>query len=274
MSEERAKVRTKRPRFVLGIALVVAAAAMFVAVPLATAVSGALPVATAKSNTVTATCSGDPSLSFSATTKPAHSTEVLAITWTAVNDEDSGYAGYWAMDTYSTTLTVWLLHQPAAGERYYYVQTFTGNFVVPQGGISPGATDGTPNMVTEPASGYGAIAGMWYGYISNNENFTPGMLSTRGTLGTLNYSGTMSDVLQGTYSSQTGDANSFNWESAYFTPGAPSDFTFGDGGDGWGFEYNLNSMFTGSSSVNQWCDFGTSTSGYGDIVTQAGTTPP
>lgn len=254
---------------VLGVGLIVAAAAMFAAVPLVQAAANG----GAASGDPAANCSGDPSLDLSASA-PSHATKLMEVTWRAVNDEDSGFSGYWALDTYTVTLTVWLLHSPPAGQLYFFIATFSsGDFIVPVGGVSPGETGTTPNAVPEPASGYGTLAGMEFGYVANTEGFSPGGNPTSGSLGTLNYGGSMSDVLLGTYGNgQTGDSDAFNWYAAYFSPGAPADLTFGDGGNGWGFTYNLNSAFTGTSSVNQWCNFGTGD--FGDIVTQAGSVPP
>ena len=261
----------RRPKLALGVGLIIAAAAVFAAIPIVEAATNSTIVL---ARTPSVGCTGDPSLDFSANIHPSHSSKVMTLTWNVVNDEDSGFAGYWAMDTYTVSLTIWLLHDPPAGQLYYWVASFTsGSFIVPVGGVSPGETGSTPNAVSEPASGYGTLSGLEFGYIANTESFAPGTNPTSGSLGTLNYSGSMSDVLLGTYGNgQTGDANAFNWYTAYFSPGSAGDFSFGDGGNGWGFTYNLNSAFTGATSVNQWCDFGAGN--YGDIVTQGGVAPP
>lgn len=296
--------RKRRMRFALGIGLICVAAAMFAAVPLLQAAgvhsTGASlsPQTRAAARAASATCTGDSSLTFTAGAPPSSEKPVrlLSITWTAVNDEDNGFAGFWALDTYTVVLTVWLLKSPPAassavpsGALYYFLATFSGNFIVPQGGVSPGGSIvgvlTGPNAVPEPASGYGTLAAMEFGYITNAEGFAPGVNPVTGSLGTLNYSGTMSDVLKGTLSNgQVGDANAFDWYTTYFSPADPylTNFFFGSANGqgletGWGFTYVLNKAFTGSTSADQWCNFGDDLAGdtsYGDIVTQAGTTPP
>jgi len=122
---------------------------------------------------------------------------VLSLTWKAVNDEDSGFAGYWALDTYTTTLNVWHLNKGVYKGDYYWEQTFSGVFQVPQGANSPGETGVTPNNVSEPASGYGTFLGGEEGFITPSETFTAGSHPVHGNLGTINYNGTVADLLKG-----------------------------------------------------------------------------
>jgi hypothetical protein len=217
-------------------------------------------------------CAGDGALVLKVAGPPAgsHPTHKdLALTWYTVDDEDSGFAGYWAMDTYSNTLDVWELSNGS----FYWEHTYKGVFEVPQGAVSPGETGTTPNAVPEPAPGYGTFEGGDYGYIASTERFTPGSSATTGNLGTLNYGGTTSDILLGTYGAgQVGDAAPFNWYTAYFTPGSGADFYYGDSGNAWGFVYALNNAFAtnpagSSDSSNLWCNFGAGD--FGDIVTAA-----
>ena len=254
----------KGRRYLWGIALIVGAAAMFAAVPVTAAMANQTPATAARTMTYAATCSGNTSLNIGATspakdTKPA---KILSITWTAVDDEDSGFAGYWAMDTYTSSVTVWLIKTGPQAGSYFAVQTFSGSFQVPQGAMSP------ENAVSELAPGYGTLSGLIFGYISSSESFHPGSNPVSGNLGDINYGGTTSDILLGTYGNgQTGDASEYNWYTTYFSPASGTDFPYS-----WGFTYNLNSAFQtnqngGSTSVNQWCDFDGGS--YGDIVTAA-----
>ena len=240
----------KRPKFVLGIALIVAAVGMFVAVPISQAASEHAAVATSDPSY---TCGGDTSLtiSFSNPPKDYDAAKVISVSWKVVNDEDSGYYGYWAMDTYKDTLNVWFLKAgPYAGE-YYYTDVASGNFQTPQGATSPGTG------VTENAPGYGTLSGAVYGFVTATA-FSPGGNPTSGNLGVLNYNGTTADILANNDTNQLNSGLGFYWwVTTYFTSGATT-------GGSFGFVYNLNGAFEGASSINQWCDFGAGS--YGDIV--------
>jgi len=229
---------------------------MFAAVPAAMAVSS--HAAPAASSATTVSCSVNSATYTVSNSPPSGFTKkVLSLSWRAVDDEDSGFFGYWAMDTYNVGLTVW---ENSTGY-YYAIQTFSGDFAVPQGALSPGS--GTP----EPASGYGTLTGVINGTITNAETFHKGTLATSGNLGDINYGGTTSDILLGSYSNgQTGDSSSYNWYTTYFTPADPSNANFAYG---WAFTYVLNSMFTSNAhgsttSMNTWCNWPSSS---GDILT-------
>jgi len=226
-------------------------------------------------------CSGDPTLTL-AVAAPAGNLGphlVLHVTWKAVNDEDSGFAGYWAMDTYTSTVWVWQLRHPltvgAVTYDYYWAHTYTGLFQVPQGALSPGETGTTPNAVTEPAPGYGTMVGGDWGYITSAETFTPGTHPITGSLGMMNYGGTTADLLLGTYGhGQVGATTPYSWYATYFAPADPSalNLIYGEGGNAWGFVYTLNNAFFATphgpaTSTEQWCNFGAGN--HGDIVTTA-----
>jgi hypothetical protein len=217
------------------------------------------------------TCPGDKILTVSLTNPPTsyHATIAMSLTWKVVNDEDRGFAGYWAMDTNVSLLHVWFLKAGPFAGLYYALETYKGNFQVPQGALSPGVTGTTPNAIPEPAPGYGTLVGGWAGFVNpDGGTFNAAGLQTFGNLGTMNYGGTTSDLLLTT--GQTGDATPFDWVTAYF--GASASSYFGDSGYAWGWVYTLNSLFQtnpagSTTSVNQWCIFGTGN--YGDIVTAA-----
>jgi len=212
------------------------------------------------------TCPGEKTLKLgSSNSMPAkyHPVLVLSLTWKVVNDEDSGWAGYWAMDSYVTVLKVWQLTAGSLAGLYVVEKTYKGYFQVPQGARSPGVTGTTPNAVPEPAPGYGTMVGEYGALINiNGGTFNAGGLPTSGNLGTMNYGGTTSDILLAT--GQTGSPTPYDWVTAYF--GASALFTYaGTGGTAWGWVYTLNSFFQSPTSVNVWCNFGTGN--YGDIVT-------
>jgi hypothetical protein len=213
------------------------------------------------------TCSTDKPLSVALTGPPASYHRImtaLALSWKVVNDEASGSAGYWAMDSYFAELQVWLVKLAPDVGGYYALETFNGNFQVPQGALSPGRTGTTPNAVPEPASGYGTMVGGYAGFITPTPGISyswPG-LPNFAYLGTLNYGGTTSDLLLG--SGQVGDTTPYTWLTVYF--GASATF-FGNSGTAWGWVYTLNKFFQSPPSVNQWCNL--DTGAYGDIVTAA-----
>lgn len=257
---------------------VVGAAALAAVVVGIFAVTG---LGSAFSNLVSHNAAGDPSykcgkldtsltLAVSGPPGSDHAKKVLTISWLVVNDEDSGFAGYWALDTYTVSLGVWSVGAGTYKGGYYFEVNYKGIFQVPQGAKSPGETGTTPNAVTELAAGYGTLAGGEWGYITSAETFEPST-PLAGSLGTYNYGGTTSDLLLGTYGNgQVGDASEFNWYTAEFSPADPSNanFAFGDGGNAWGFVYTLNPLFTApSGSINEWCNFGAGDAG--DIVTAA-----
>jgi hypothetical protein len=185
-------------------------------------------------------------------------TKILDITYTAQNDEDSGITtsatagGYWAIDHFDEHLIVWKLTDGS----FYALKTYDGVFVVPTGGTNPG--NGTK---TQTESSFGSVHG---GYVATfTGTFTPGTNPTRGNIGTFNYDGTMSDILQKIYSSQTGAPNAYDWTTVYFS-GLGSSFNESH----WGWSYKLDSEFQSNTSVNQWCNYNSVDGGNsGDILT-------
>lgn len=194
---------------------------------------------------------------------------VLSVDWRVVNDEDGGSAGFWALDTYTIWVSLWLLTAGPYAHDYFWTQTESGIFQTFQGALSPN------HAVVEPASGYGTmVMGAW-GFVNNTtvEQFNPNSLPTYGNLGTKNYGGSTNSTLAGTYS-VPGDTSMWFWYTAYFTPGYETDYTVGSNGGAWGYVYNLNSAFwtnpySSTPSTDEYCIFGVGQSfvQFGDIVT-------
>ncbi len=250
MSEKRQARRTKG-RFAAAGAIVAVAVAMFALAGLTNAIT---PNALA-AHDPSVTCKGNHALSFSYGV-PAGAHRVLHLTWNVVNDEDSGFAGYWAMDSYKTVVTVWKLPDGS----YFVSKTYKGYFQVPQGALSPNGG------VSEPAAGFGTMKGGYFATIANTETFSPGSNPTNANLGTMSYGGTTSDILLGTYGNgQVGPTSPYDWYGTYFAPATGGDFTYGNSGNGWGWDYSLNSYFENSTTSGEWCNFGTSS--WGDVVT-------
>jgi hypothetical protein len=210
--------------------------------------------AAAASNASTSKIGTCPSQAFLSTSNvPSGSAKILRIHWTVKNDEDSGFDGYWALDHYSSTLTVWYVRSTNS---YYGIQTFSGVFVSPEGAVSPGSTTNPGNIESE--SIFGTLTG---GIVFT---FTGAFLGgPQGNLGTMNYGGTVSDVLLGYYSNgQKGDSSAYNPILAYFSGGT----TTNPAEPHWGFAYELNPIFHESNSLNQWCNYNTADGGSsGDI---------
>ncbi|GEM_PF-1944976 len=180
---------------------------------------------------------------------------VLNVSWIGKNDEDSGLYGYWALDHFTENLKVWSLPNGT----YYAEKAYDGVFITPQGAVSPGSTSGPPTGLVENVTSYGKISGGYVGTFSGT--FEPGTQRTYGFIGTFDYGGTLHDVLLQSYGNgQVGDRHAYDWESAYFTGG--SQLNEGH----WGWSYELDPIFQGSSSVNQWCNYNTADGGNsGDI---------
>lgn len=238
-----------------------AAVAIFVAIPLSQAAVSTSPPGAYATQSVTCGLLSGSAETLSVSGAPSGSAkEVLAISWRAVDDEDSGLFGYWALDTYNSAVSVW----EYSNGSYFAIQTFSGVFEVPQGALSP------QSGVSEPASGYGTLAGVIFGWITSSEVFHKGTNVAKGNLGDLNYGGTTQDLLNQTYQYQVGDASAYNWYTTYFLPADPGNTYFSYS---WGFTYVLNSLFTtnahgSSTSTNTWCNW--ETADVGDIVTASG----
>lgn len=130
---------------------------------------------------------------------PAGSKLVLNINYKVVADEDSGLAGYWALDNYNKQVQVW--QSSTDSSQFYVVARYTGNWNTFAGVPSPG------NTGTASKDASGTDEG---GYVATftATSCTP----TFGNIGTFNYGGTKADVLLGTYGAgQTGPSTPFDW---------------------------------------------------------------
>lgn len=182
--------------------------------------------------------------------------QILNISWIVKNDEDSGLAGYWAMDYFKTNLKVWVLPNGT----FYAEKTYHGAFVTPQGAISPNSTSGPPSGHVQNFTSFGGIVG---GYVATfSGTFSPGSHPTTGAIGSFDYGGTIKDVLLQTYGNgQTGDSpNAYDWTGTYFTGVANFDQPH------WGWSYKLDPIFESQNSINQWCNYNPADGGNsGDI---------
>lgn len=179
-----------------------------------------------------------PSQQFLEEPKLRGARQILDISYTAQNDEDSGIVGYWALDHFREHLKVWNL----ADGSFYALKQYDGIFASPQGALDPGTGTHVQNE-----SSFGVVTG---GYVAIfNGTFAPGTNPTRGNTGAFNYGGTTSDILLNTYDKQTGAPHPYDWVSAYFA--ASSGFTQTH----WGWAYVLDPQFRSASTTNQWCNY-------------------
>lgn len=174
--------------------------------------------------------------SFGMSSHPKGSTLVMNIVYTVIDDEDSGFSGYWAMDNYTKHVKVWL--EPNG--TYYATAQYEGQWTTYTGALSP--ENGAPEILAS-----GTFHGGYSMYIT-------GTLSTGlkmfGYIGSYNFSGTRSDIILGTYGAgQTGDATPYNWLSAYFEPG----FSYSMPSWGWTYIYEsqtwINSISGSSGDI-------------------------
>lgn len=134
-------------------------------------------------------------------------TLVLTINYHVINDEDSGFVGYWALDHYSKTVQVYLVSTGTNINNYCAWETYDGGWQTFAGALSPQAG------ITESRTG----AGNFNGYL---ELLFTGTLKTSGTvnLSTKNYGGTSSDIILGSYGAgQKGPTSVYSWTNNFVT---------------------------------------------------------
>lgn len=120
-----------------------------------------------------------------------------------INDEDSGYQGYWAIDNYTLNIKIW--KEPNG--TFFFAFLYRGTATTYAGIPAPGTTG------VEKDKGVAHFAGYVAGLLSGT--FSP-KTAAFGFLGMDNYSGSPS--LLGAYSTATAAPNSVDW-LANFTPG-------------------------------------------------------
>jgi hypothetical protein len=153
---------------------------------------------------------------------PHGSKLILNIMYVVVNDEDSGNAGYWALDDYTRLLQVWKTPDGS----FYAIAKYLGVWKTFAGALSPGAG------VVQTKDGRGTFEG---GYTAT---FTAtSYVSKFGAIGIKDFKGTKEDILKGTYGAgQTGATAPFSWLSAYFT--GADNFTYIN----WGWTYKYRNQ--------------------------------
>jgi hypothetical protein len=209
------------------------------------------------STLLTAKCTVGPTMSdvFTAPAASENPRLVLHVSWTAINDEDSGIFGYWALDSYKVNLYVWDLRAGGGPDNvapgtFEYIQLFSGVFESPQGAGSPQLN------TTQNATQVGSMSGALEGYFNGTTSYGNGELISN--IGTINYNGTTQDLLNRTYVG-TGDKTAFDWNSDT-APGASTVYFNIKGGSTnvstteWGFIYDSKSTYSYDANATQWCN--------------------
>ena len=173
---------------------------------------------------------------------PTGSTHLATVTMTVTNDEDTGFVGYWALDSYTKTIDLW---QTSPGN-FYALVTYSGTWETFAGALSP------QNGVNEPFGGSGPMNG---GYIWTFTGTLLATYPTSGSLGTFNLGGSSSDILLQTYAHQSGNPTSASWVSHFFST------TSAYNPSPWGWAYT----YSGATGTQTWCN--SSVTSFGDIVT-------
>lgn len=156
-----------------------------------------------------------------------------------INDEDSGYQGYWAIDNYTLNVKIW--QEP--NRTYFFAFLYRGTATTYAGIPAPG-TIGTENgKGVAHFSGY--VAGLFSGTFSTTT-------AAFGFLGMYNYGGSPS--LLGLYSTATAAPHSTDWLAVYFPGYSVISETFSLSyfyhGQVWVDAYNVSAADSGNIIVS------------------------
>jgi hypothetical protein len=135
---------------------------------------------------------------------PTGSHTILSVWWAFNHYEDGEFFGYFALDSGLYSITAW----QAPDGSFYALELYGGGYQTYQGVPSPVA--GTP----EPRTGFGPWIQADFFHITGT--FTPGSMVTHGYIGVVNAGGSKTDVLNGTYANQNGNARGIDLSFGYF----------------------------------------------------------
>jgi hypothetical protein len=144
--------------------------------------------------------------------------QVVNVTSHVVNDEDSGVCGYWALDHYNKQIAIYTTSTSGV---YFVNETYEGFWQTFTGALSPNADCSTLTPL-EGTTASGTFEGYAAFYVSGTLSPT---MKTGGFIGTFNFGGSQSDVLNLVYSAQKGDTSYTDMLSFYF----PGGYTFPSG---------------------------------------------
>ena len=170
----------------------------------------------------------------------------IKVTYNVRNDSDSRYSGYWALDNYTQTLTVWHI----GADQYAVNAIDVGVSCTFAGAPSPNA--GIPQV----ANGCAVMTGGYDGNLTTSNTPVNTTQTTLGT-GTLNSGGKISGILNNA-PTDTNDAYD-SWINYFFPGTAPSSgfpssvFNFANSGNGWGWTYTYGG---GTVAKQTWVDAG------------------
>ncbi len=183
------------------------------------------------------------------------STPVANVIYVVHHDSDSGFHGYWALDNYTKTITIWSI----GNENYVVNATYSGIFCTFAGSKSPeiGAV--------EPTSGCGIMKGGYEGNLTTsallNTSIVSGAIQTPSG-SPFNYGGTSANILLGVGNPDT--PGSFNWLN-YLFPDYTSGFAYSvvNGNPAWSWTYTYGALPSISTNT-EWINTGAGSTG--DIV--------
>ena len=180
----------------------------------------------------------------------ASGSPVLTISYQVINNEDSGLNGYWALDSYTKTITIWKDANFASNHQYDAYASYSGTFCTFEGAKSPVAG------VIEPNDGCGTMTGAadftftYSGEIDNT--YIPDAIYDLG--------GSKEDILSATPSGGQRDRDvTQGILSGYFPSCSPFVYTL------WSWTYSLPNGAVGGT---QWID-DVANERIGDIVTSS-----
>lgn len=157
---------------------------------------------------------------------PGAGNMVLNIVFQVTNDADSGFGGYWGIDSYMKHIQVW-----EQSDGTFCVQAkYNGSFVTVAGN-SPGNTGTVSAGVT------GTMEGGYTAVISN-ATFNPGTKRTKGNIGAKDYGCVITNG--STLQNGQDTCNPYDWFTDYFTDG---DFNY-SGPFQWGWIYDAGNNGT------------------------------
>lgn len=160
-------------------------------------------------------------------------TLVIDVTMKVVNDADSGFGGYWALDNYTKHVQVWQTGE----DTFCAVASYMGEFTS-VAGTSPSGN----SMISDGVTGT-----MQGGYRTTQFTGTlDPQLATHGNIGTFDYTCTITGGI-------ASGCNYFSWVDTYFTNA--SGLTF----DWWGWIYHAGNNGT-------WVNSSDYLYGLGDIT--------
>ncbi|MCI4372948.1 MAG: hypothetical protein L3K02_04830 [Thermoplasmata archaeon] len=159
---------------------------------------------------------------------PHGSHPVLSMWWTFSHYEDGEFFGYFALDSGLFFFTAW----QAPDGSFFALEVQLAVYQTYQN--VPSAVAGTP----EPTNGAGPFIQVNFFHIIGS--FTPGAMPTHGYIGSINAGGTKTDVQNGTYANQVGNARGIDLSFPYFNNYTGTNYADLHDDLAWDYHYSPN----------------------------------